>query len=126
MVVERFPIPPLVLIGRAPPRTVIEISHIDVPQNMNVWPLFHNGVAAGLRIASNPNKMVDSSWILFNKPTANIPVSDEHYTHAGFLLALGAHLMQIFISLKEFIFRVEWNARQTSHHGIARLFVKRK
>lgn len=126
VVVERFPIPPLVLIGRAPPRTVIEISHIDVPQNMNVWPLFHNGVAAGLRIASNPNKMVDSSWILFNKPTANIPVSDEHYTHAGFLLALGAHLMQIFISLKEFIFRVEWNARQTSHHGIARLFVKRK
>ena len=46
------------------------------------WGDFHNGVAAGLRIApAAPG--VESSWITFNKPTE---LSAEH---AGFLLALG-------------------------------------
>ncbi|OTF73812.1 anaphase-promoting complex subunit 1-like protein [Euroglyphus maynei] len=87
-VIERFPIPPLVLHGKVPPRHLIHLSHIDVPPNMNVWPLFHNGVSAGLRISSAPNRMVDSSWILYNKP-ANNQSADDHYEHAGFLLALG-------------------------------------
>ncbi|KAH7642915.1 anaphase-promoting complex subunit 1-like protein [Dermatophagoides farinae] len=87
-VIERFPIPPLVLHGKVPPRHLIHLSHIDVPPNMNVWPLFHNGVSAGLRISSAPNRMVDSSWILYNKPSNN-QSADDHYEHAGFLLALG-------------------------------------
>ncbi|KAH9418940.1 Anaphase-promoting complex subunit 1 [Dermatophagoides pteronyssinus] len=87
-VIERFPIPPLILHGKVPPRHLIHLSHIDVPPNMNVWPLFHNGVSAGLRISSAPNRMVDSSWILYNKPSNN-QSADDHYEHAGFLLALG-------------------------------------
>lgn len=34
---------------------------------MNLWPLFHNGVAAGLRISPHA-KNIESAWILFNKP----------------------------------------------------------
>jgi len=46
------------------------------------WAEFHNGVAAGLRIAPDA-KGVESSWIAFNKP------SDLTPEHAGFLFALG-------------------------------------
>ena len=31
--------------------TTVDLSHIDTPPNMSAWPHFHNGVAAGLRIA---------------------------------------------------------------------------
>lgn len=40
--------------GRAPPRnTMVDLNsgNIDVPPNMTSWPSFHNGVAAGLKIA---------------------------------------------------------------------------
>lgn len=40
--------------GRAPPRnTMVDLNsgNIDVPPNMTNWPSFHNGVAAGLKIA---------------------------------------------------------------------------
>lgn len=40
--------------GRALPRnTVVDLNsgNIDVPPNMTSWPSFHNGVAAGLKIA---------------------------------------------------------------------------
>ncbi|XP_014679973.1 PREDICTED: anaphase-promoting complex subunit 1-like, partial [Priapulus caudatus] len=51
IVTETLPVPKLCLTGRAPPRnTTVDLTHIDVPANMNAWPLFHNGVAAGLRI----------------------------------------------------------------------------
>jgi len=32
--------------------TTVDLSHIETPANMTHWPLFHNGVAAGLRIAN--------------------------------------------------------------------------
>lgn len=41
-------------LGRAPPRnTTVDLNsgNIDVPPNMTSWPSFHNGVAAGLKIA---------------------------------------------------------------------------
>ena len=81
---ETLIIPPLCLIGKAPPRgTTVELSHIDISPSMNNWPLFHNGVANGLRI--NPNSPnIDSSWITFNKPKGNNEIE-----HAGFLMALG-------------------------------------
>lgn len=68
VITEKLPIPPLCLTGRVPPTDkVVDMSHIEVASNMNVWPLFHNGVAAGLRIS--PNAMdIDSQWIIYNKP----------------------------------------------------------
>lgn len=40
--------------GRAPPRNnIVDLNsgNIDVPPNMTSWASFHNGVAAGLKIA---------------------------------------------------------------------------
>ncbi|KAI9825373.1 MAG: hypothetical protein M1819_000539 [Sarea resinae] len=54
------------------------------------WAFFHSGVAAGLSI-SREAKGIDTSWIVFNKP------SELSNRHAGFLLALGlnGHLKSI-------------------------------
>ncbi|KAI9891621.1 MAG: Anaphase-promoting complex subunit 1 [Vezdaea aestivalis] len=54
------------------------------------WAFFHAGVSAGLSIAREA-KGIDTSWILYNKP------SDLSNRHAGFLLALGlnGHLKSI-------------------------------
>ncbi|XP_033629947.1 anaphase-promoting complex subunit 1-like [Asterias rubens] len=85
VVTETLPIPKLNLSGRAPPRNnTISFLHIDVPANMNAWPLFHNGVAAGLKIAPGCSQ-IDSTWIVYNRP-AGAELTNEH---AGFLMALG-------------------------------------
>ncbi|KAK9441438.1 negative regulator of mitosis [Metarhizium brunneum] len=47
------------------------------------WGFFHQGVAAGLAISPQA-KGIDTSWILYNKPTQELS-----NRHAGFLLALG-------------------------------------
>lgn len=88
IVVDKFPIPSLVLQGQVPNKIAkLTLNRLEnLAQNLNMWPLFHNGVSAGLRMSSN--KMVDSSWILFNKPPSTSS-TDEHYEHAGFLFALG-------------------------------------
>lgn len=84
VITEPLTVPTLCLTGKAPPRgTTVELSHIDTPATMNVWPLFHNGVANGLRITPEA-KSIDSTWIVFNKPKGNSDIE-----HAGFLLALG-------------------------------------
>ncbi|PRD27387.1 UNVERIFIED_CONTAM: Anapc1 [Trichonephila clavipes] len=95
VVTEALPIPKLCLTGRAPPRnTTVDLSHIDVPPNMNMWPLFHNGVAAGLSISLNASK-IDSTWMVYNKPRSSS--SDTPTEHAGFLMALGlnGHLSRL-------------------------------
>ena len=46
------------------------------------WAFFHNGASAGLNV-SRQAKGIDTSWILYNKPT------ELTNRHAGFLLALG-------------------------------------
>lgn len=85
---DPLPIPKLCLTGRVPLRNAtVDMSHIEVPPNMNTWPLFHNGVAAGLRVTPDAND-VDSSWITFNKPRAST-ATDATIEHAGFLLGLG-------------------------------------
>ncbi|KAK6181291.1 hypothetical protein SNE40_009178 [Patella caerulea] len=89
---EALPIPKLNLTGRAPPRnTTVELTHIDTPAKMAVWPHFHNGVAAGLRIANSTQ--IDSAWITYNSPVGNDMVND----YAGFLMALGlnGHLINL-------------------------------
>uniref|UniRef100_A0A3P9N0J1 Anaphase-promoting complex subunit 1 n=1 Tax=Poecilia reticulata TaxID=8081 RepID=A0A3P9N0J1_POERE len=91
---EPLPVPKLNLTGRAPPRnTMVDLNsgNIDVPPNMTNWPSFHNGVAAGLKIA--PASQVDSAWIAYNKPKS--PELANEY--AGFLMALGlnGHLTKL-------------------------------
>ncbi len=45
-------IPKLNLSGRVPPKnSAVGLDHIDKPADMSVWAEFHNGVAAGLKIA---------------------------------------------------------------------------
>ncbi|XP_020285295.1 anaphase-promoting complex subunit 1 isoform X2 [Pseudomyrmex gracilis] len=85
MITEQLPIPRLCLTGKAPPRgTTVELTHIDVPPNMNLWPLFHNGVAAGLCI--HPDAVnIDSTWIVYNKQQQG----EYGVEHSGFLMALG-------------------------------------
>lgn len=86
IITEPLSIPRLCLTGKALPRgTTVELSRIDYPQNMQNWPLFHNGVANGLRISTDANN-IDSTWIVFNKPKGS---TETTYEHAGFLMALG-------------------------------------
>uniref|UniRef100_A0A0P4WJL7 Uncharacterized protein n=1 Tax=Scylla olivacea TaxID=85551 RepID=A0A0P4WJL7_SCYOL len=86
VITETLPIPKLNLSGKAPPRgTTIDLSNIEVPPNMDMWPHFHNGVAAGLKIAPNCGE-IDSTWIVYNKPKGSL---DSPTEHAGFLMALG-------------------------------------
>uniref|UniRef100_A0A8C4RIV1 Anaphase-promoting complex subunit 1 n=1 Tax=Erpetoichthys calabaricus TaxID=27687 RepID=A0A8C4RIV1_ERPCA len=83
---EPLPIPKLNLTGRASPRnTTVDLNsgNIDIPPNMANWSSFHNGVAAGLKIA--PASQIDSAWIAYNKPK-NAELANEY---AGFLMALG-------------------------------------
>lgn len=81
-------------LGRAPPRnTTVDLNsgNIDVPPNMTSWASFHNGVAAGLKIA--PASQIDSAWIVYNKPK-HAELANEY---AGFLMALGlnGHLTKL-------------------------------
>ncbi|KAG9328910.1 hypothetical protein JZ751_009328 [Albula glossodonta] len=66
-------------------------GNIDVPPNMTSWSSFHNGVAAGLKIA--PASQVESAWIAYNKPKS----ADLANEYAGFLMALGlnGHLTKL-------------------------------
>ncbi|XP_029649484.1 anaphase-promoting complex subunit 1-like [Octopus sinensis] len=94
---EALPIPKLCLTGKAPPRnTTVDLSHIETPSNMATWPHFHNGVAAGLRIANS--SQINSTWINYNRPKT----CDFTTEYAGFLMALGlnghlAHLATLNI-----------------------------
>ena len=105
---EQLSIPALNLTGRAPPRgTTIDLTNIEVPPNMNMWPLFHNGVAAGLKISPNcsTEHKIDSTWIVYNKPKGPGDISIEH---AGFLMALGlnGHLQNLAtVSLHDYLSR---------------------
>lgn len=71
IITEPLAAPSLCLTGKAPPRgNTVELNHIDTPANMNLWPLFHNGVANGLRVTPDAQN-IDSTWIIFNKPKGN-------------------------------------------------------
>ena len=91
LLTERFPIHGFTL------SCVMKPANITVTADRNAyteekvsWAFFHAGVEAGLSISKNANG-VDTSWILFNKP------SELKNRHAGFLLALGlnGHLKSI-------------------------------
>ncbi|XP_004520043.1 anaphase-promoting complex subunit 1 [Ceratitis capitata] len=104
---ELMPIPKLCLSGKEPVKgATIEMQQIELPANMSLWPSFHNGVAAGLKISPNARD-VDSTWIVYNKPKAQEEVSTEH---AGFLMGLGlnGHLKTLsFMSIYEYLVKCE-------------------
>lgn len=95
---EQLPIPELCLSGRVPPSNnslTLDLSHS--PADITVWPNFHNGVAAGLRLPTygedTPSK-ITRSWIIYNKAThacseTSEPGSQLAHAHGGFLMALG-------------------------------------
>ncbi|XP_058812243.1 anaphase-promoting complex subunit 1 [Topomyia yanbarensis] len=102
-----LPIPKLCLTGKEIHRgATIEIQQLEVPPNMNLWPTFHNGVAAGLRICSDTPD-IDSTWITYNKPKGSAEIPTEH---AGFLMALGlnGHLKTLsFMSIYEYLVKCD-------------------
>lgn len=106
-ITESLPIPKLCLSGKdAVKGSVIEITQIEVPANMNTWPMFHNGVAAGLRVTPD-SRDIDSTWIVYNKPKGVTEVPTEH---AGFLMALGlnGHLKTLsYMSIYEYLVKCD-------------------
>ncbi|XP_049533596.1 anaphase-promoting complex subunit 1 [Anopheles darlingi] len=83
--------PKLCLTGRDPQRgSTVEIHQIEVPTNMELWPMFHNGVASGLRLSPEAEG-ITAAWIMNNSSRlANRKsTSEERIEHGGFLLALG-------------------------------------
>lgn len=104
---QTLPIPKLCLTGKEIHRgATIEIQQLEVPPNMNLWPTFHNGVAAGLRICSDTPD-IDSTWITYNKPKGATEIPTEH---AGFLMALGlnGHLKTLsFMSIYEYLVKCD-------------------
>ncbi|XP_053668809.1 anaphase-promoting complex subunit 1 [Anopheles marshallii] len=98
---QTVPIPRLCLSGRDVVRgTTIEIQQIEVPANMSLWPAFHNGVAAGLRICPDTPHLT-STWISNNRQGVRntVPGTDSSTEHGGFLMALGltGHLGKLSI-----------------------------
>ncbi|XP_041774338.1 anaphase-promoting complex subunit 1 [Anopheles merus] len=99
---ETVRVPRLCLSGRDVTRgTTIEIQQIEVPANMSLWPAFHNGVAAGLRIYPDTPHLT-STWITNNRQgggrSALLPAGTDTSTeHGGFLMALGltGHLRKL-------------------------------
>ena len=83
VITKQVYIPPLDLsVTILPQNTTLQYDSTGMPSDWQDWPDFHNGVAAGLRI-SPASRDVDSSWIVFNKPSELTP------KHAGFLLGIG-------------------------------------
>ncbi|CAF0874777.1 unnamed protein product [Didymodactylos carnosus] len=82
---DAFVIPELNLKGRVPSSTItVNMSHIDVPQNITHWPLFHNGVASATAINRHACDM-GSNWIR----SQILKSSDITNEQAGFLYGLG-------------------------------------
>lgn len=103
---EQLVIPEIVLAGRVPPTNgTLALDTSSYPPNFRVWPEFHNGVAAGLRLSSamgakNHERTITRTWIKYNKPVTpqqsdNAAGSNSssqippNYAHGGFLMALG-------------------------------------
>ena len=66
-----------------PTNVTVGVDKTQFTEEKVCWGFFHQGVSAGLSISPNA-KGIDTSWILYNKPS-----QDLSNRHAGFLLALG-------------------------------------
>jgi hypothetical protein len=102
---EPLPVPEISLVGRVPPTNAfLALDISEAPNDLKVWPEFHNGVAAGLRlpIGENANDTVSKitrTWIVYNRPPENAenssrrnaddPSRNQSHSHGGLLMALG-------------------------------------
>lgn len=93
LMAEALPIPAISLQGRiAPSNSLIQLD--SSPHELSLWPEFHNGVAAGLRVGHSGtrslagNRKVTRNWIIFNR-TASASSETGIISHAGVLLAMG-------------------------------------
>ena len=105
---EPLPLPEICLSGRIhPSNTTMALDTSECPVDMNVWPEFHNGVAAGLRLplqleGGESITKITRTWIVYNRPSANNQAdsqnnsnnSESHsqgqnHAHGGLLMALG-------------------------------------
>ncbi|BFZ60471.1 Anaphase-promoting complex subunit 1 [Saitoella coloradoensis] len=80
---EKFPIPAFNWSVKVKPsNTAVTVDKTFLTEERLAWGLFHNGAAAALSI-SRETEGINTSWIVFNKPT------ELTVRHAGFLLGLG-------------------------------------
>ncbi|KAH9317547.1 hypothetical protein KI387_019316, partial [Taxus chinensis] len=87
LLTEALTIPVLEVAGRVPSMRNMIVHLSNTTGNVGdiiSWAEFHNGVAAGLKIAPHQPKM-SRTWITYNKP------EEPNFCHAGFLMALGLH-----------------------------------
>ena len=111
---ETLPVPEICLSGKvAPTNTRVILDPSSCPHDMTMWPEFHNGVAAGLRIgidgSSGETRQITRAWIKYNKPSSTpAPVSPNRniekngqntsqHSYGGLLFALGlrGHLSKL-------------------------------
>jgi anaphase-promoting complex subunit 1 len=91
LLTEKFPISGFNLACIIKPvNTTVSAEKSHFTEEKVGWAFFHSGVAAGVSI-SRDAKEIDTSWIVFNRPT------DLTNRHGGFLLGLGlnGHLKNI-------------------------------
>jgi hypothetical protein len=82
---EPVVIPELNLKGKSvTKKTTIDLTRVEIPNNMTYWPLFHNGVASGLTINAQA-KDLSNAWIKSHL-AKNFELTNEQ---AGFLYGLG-------------------------------------
>jgi hypothetical protein len=105
---EPLPVPELCLAGRVPPtNATLALDTSDCPADLKVWPEFHNGVAAGLRLPlvdkdGRSVSKITRTWIVYNRPNhgttreaqsnSGSPESQTQelsHAHGGLLMALG-------------------------------------
>jgi anaphase-promoting complex subunit 1 len=104
---EPLPVPDICLSGRVPPtNAILALDTSECPSDMKVWPEFHNGVAAGLRLPmeneDGKTAKITRTWIVYNRPSnnnqteaqasANSSENDTqglNHAHGGLLMALG-------------------------------------
>ena len=75
--------PPLMLDGRTPSGHDVFFENKPAPFLLK-WPLYHSGVAQGLRIAEDSSRTDTNVWQMLNKYSR-----ESRYSNAGFLLGAG-------------------------------------
>ena len=85
IITQALKVPELNLKGRGLNKGTVVLDDAATARNVVAWPQFHNGVAAGLRVAKAGHTKLSTNWIAFHRPSNN-ELTDEH---AGFLMAIG-------------------------------------
>ena len=94
---EALRIAPLILKGHTSPNAAtIDMDVSALPADHLMWPEFHNGAAAAMRLSPPDCGRKDTGelgrqWIVYNRPRA------QQHAHAGLLLGLGlqGHLLAL-------------------------------